>query len=261
MDESQIDFTHILDIMHEDTLSAISLRVEGCFEAINEEGLFDASRLANPMLPQYHPKQLIELLNAGKTKRVKAILLHVIRSLKNRKASMPNLFARGAPMRKMSRQESSCRPTRGDRSPILDSVGGVSQRRLSRLSSVSIDDNRLDYDELDSLSPLPLYALFAADMVTSGSQKAVNMERDGNDFQQQNYDSLFNDAVGFGDGEELDEALLAEEFSLSQNPTASDALSQRTRHSSIASEAFVGGASTSAVAIISVPTNFTMTHR
>lgn len=51
-------------------------------EAVSEEGLFEAARLANPMLPQYHPKQLIEMLNAGKTKRVKAILLHVLRALK-----------------------------------------------------------------------------------------------------------------------------------------------------------------------------------
>lgn len=58
------------------------LKEEGVLEAISEEGLFEAARLANPILPQYHPKQLIEMLNAGKTKRVKAILLHVLRTLK-----------------------------------------------------------------------------------------------------------------------------------------------------------------------------------
>lgn len=51
-------------------------------EAVSEEGLFEASRLANPILPQYHPKLLIEMLNAGKTKRVKAILMHVLQNLK-----------------------------------------------------------------------------------------------------------------------------------------------------------------------------------
>lgn len=29
---------------------------EGVLEAISEEGLFEASRLSSPMLPQYHPK-------------------------------------------------------------------------------------------------------------------------------------------------------------------------------------------------------------
>lgn len=58
------------------------MKDEGVLEAVSEEGLFEAARLANPMLPQYHPKQLIEMLNAGKTKRVKAILLHVLRALR-----------------------------------------------------------------------------------------------------------------------------------------------------------------------------------
>ena len=48
----------------------------------NDEGIFEAARLAAPILPQYHPQQLIKMLNSGKTRRVKAILLHVLRSLK-----------------------------------------------------------------------------------------------------------------------------------------------------------------------------------
>jgi len=42
-------------------------------------GLFEASRIACPVLPQYHPKQLMELLNSGKTRWVKAILAHLVR--------------------------------------------------------------------------------------------------------------------------------------------------------------------------------------
>jgi len=41
-------------------------------------GLFEASHLACPVLPQYHPKQLIELLNSGKIRWVKAILAHLV---------------------------------------------------------------------------------------------------------------------------------------------------------------------------------------
>lgn len=63
--------------MHE-----LASRDEHVLEAISDEGLFEAARLASPILPQYHPKQLIELLNSGKTRRVKAILLHVIHCLK-----------------------------------------------------------------------------------------------------------------------------------------------------------------------------------
>ena len=42
-------------------------------------GLFEASRIACPVLPQYHPKQLVELLNSGKIRWVKAILAHLVR--------------------------------------------------------------------------------------------------------------------------------------------------------------------------------------
>jgi hypothetical protein len=44
-------------------------------------GLFEASRIVCPVLPQYHPKQLMELLNSGKIRRVKAILAHLVRCI------------------------------------------------------------------------------------------------------------------------------------------------------------------------------------
>lgn len=49
-----------------------------------DEGLFEAARLATPLLPQYHPRLLLELMYAGKTRRVKAILLHVLRYIRDR---------------------------------------------------------------------------------------------------------------------------------------------------------------------------------
>lgn len=69
---------------------------DAILKSVVEEGIFEASRLANPILPQYHPQGncafdrmnsvsslvLIKMLNSGKTKRVKAILLHVLRALK-----------------------------------------------------------------------------------------------------------------------------------------------------------------------------------
>lgn len=60
----------------------VNLPIKPLADNLLDEGVFEAARLANPMLPQYHPKQLIEMLNAGKTKRVKAILLHVLKALK-----------------------------------------------------------------------------------------------------------------------------------------------------------------------------------
>ena len=61
------------ELLKSDSVSGIHL-IEDC-------GLFEASRLANPVLPQYHPKQLIELLGFGKIRRVKAILAHLVRCI------------------------------------------------------------------------------------------------------------------------------------------------------------------------------------
>lgn len=57
---------------------------EQFLQLVRDEGLFEAARLATPLLPQYHPRQLMELLNAGKTKRVKAILLHILRYVRDK---------------------------------------------------------------------------------------------------------------------------------------------------------------------------------
>lgn len=47
--------------------------------ASSTSGIFEASHIAAPVLPQYHPRQLMELLNSGKIRRVKAILAHLVR--------------------------------------------------------------------------------------------------------------------------------------------------------------------------------------
>ena len=44
-------------------------------------GLFEAAHIACAVLPQYHPKQLMELLNSGKIRWVKAILGKIERLL------------------------------------------------------------------------------------------------------------------------------------------------------------------------------------
>lgn len=51
------------------------------YDYMPDYGLFEASRIACPVLPQYHPKQLMELLNCGKIRWVKAILAHLVRCI------------------------------------------------------------------------------------------------------------------------------------------------------------------------------------
>ncbi|EGT56880.1 hypothetical protein CAEBREN_01145 [Caenorhabditis brenneri] len=66
------------------------------------EGVFETARICSPILPQYHPKRLIVLLNAGKKRRVKAILNHVLTSLKQRKSAAHNPLSRAVSIKRMS---------------------------------------------------------------------------------------------------------------------------------------------------------------
>jgi hypothetical protein len=67
------------DFLSKFNLSKSKSESTASLSVIQEFGLFEAYRIANPVLPQYHPKLLMELLNSGKTRRVKAILSHLVR--------------------------------------------------------------------------------------------------------------------------------------------------------------------------------------
>uniref|UniRef100_A0A915PHM0 RAVE complex protein Rav1 C-terminal domain-containing protein n=1 Tax=Setaria digitata TaxID=48799 RepID=A0A915PHM0_9BILA len=126
-------------------LQTLFLKDEHVLEAISDEGLFEAARLANPILPQYHPKLLIELLNSGRTHVVKAILLHVLKSLKQLNVSMPDPLSRVSSIRKMS---------------LAD--GDLSGQNVTRGFFDISDDLNIEYDELDGIPPLPLHILLSA---------------------------------------------------------------------------------------------------
>ncbi len=50
-------------------------------EIMQDSGIFMQADAQFPTLPQYHPRQLLELLNSGKVNRVKAILMHLTRCI------------------------------------------------------------------------------------------------------------------------------------------------------------------------------------
>ncbi|XP_055600710.1 dmX-like protein 2 isoform X3 [Uranotaenia lowii] len=99
---------------------------------MTDYGLFEASRIACPVLPQYHPKQLMELLNSGKIRWVKAILAHLVRCI------------------------SGSYSVRG---------GGGDEESLNRQIP---EELTLDYAEITSIPPLPLWTLLTADKETVG---------------------------------------------------------------------------------------------
>ncbi|VDO29703.1 unnamed protein product [Onchocerca flexuosa] len=150
-------------------LQTLLLKDEHVLEAISEEGLFEAARLASPILPQYHPKLLIELLNSGRTHVVKAILLHVLKSLKQLNVSIPNPLSRASSMRRLSLSSGDLK---------MEGSGHDVTRGLSD----TFDDSNLEYDELDGIPPLPLHILLSAgDPFSVAKEKASEIQDDSLD--------------------------------------------------------------------------------
>ncbi|XP_078694772.1 dmX-like protein 2 isoform X2 [Branchiostoma floridae x Branchiostoma belcheri] len=121
-------------------------------KTLHDIGLFEAAYLASPTLPQYHPQQLMEIMNFGKFRRVRAILSHIVRCISSDdQVTLP------------AEQDTSGDET--DRRRHL--TRGLSM--LSRSYSISADpfehgqEGHPDFVELESIPPLPLYALLAAD--------------------------------------------------------------------------------------------------
>nr|CAH7714409.1 unnamed protein product [Callosobruchus chinensis] len=136
-------------------------------------GLFEASRIACPVLPQYHPKQLMELLNSGKIRWVKAILAHLVKCIG------------------------------GNQEPPEEVQGWARSRTLSMSYTAGSPEHRasigeiaLDYDEINNIPPLPLWTLLAADKESSGQQeekKDYNELFDNNVIIEESLDNLLDD--------------------------------------------------------------------
>nr|XP_033775682.1 dmX-like protein 2 isoform X3 [Geotrypetes seraphini] len=130
-----------------------SAMVDDVFSApavIQDGGLFEAAHALSPTLPQYHPTQLLELMDLGRVRRAKAILSHLVKCIAGEVAVVKDTDT-------------------GD--------GSTPKRHLSRTISVSGStakdtiiagkDGIREYTEIDSIPPLPLYALLSADSDTT----------------------------------------------------------------------------------------------
>nr|NVI76953.1 Rabconnectin-3A [Cucujiformia] len=118
---------------------------EANIDYMPDYGLFEASRIACPVLPQYHPKQLMELLNSGKIRWVKAILAHLVKCI-------------GGNQDTFEERQSWARA----RTLSVSYPAGSPEHRAS------IGDIALDYDEINNIAPLPLWTLLAADKERPG---------------------------------------------------------------------------------------------
>ncbi|XP_022699027.1 dmX-like protein 2 isoform X2 [Varroa jacobsoni] len=162
-------------------------------ELLPDFGLFETSRLACPVLPQYHPKQLMELLAFGKIKRVKAILAHLVRCLRK---------GTGQEEREALSQDSWSK----SRTYSLAAPSGTTpQASPGAGDNVFTEEVHLDYVEITSIPPLPLYKLLEADTQVLSQEQAkdqkgkatsgTNGEHKRNVRQTDDYSMLFDDAT------------------------------------------------------------------
>ena len=159
--------------------SSVSLTV------IHELGLFEAARQANPVLPQYHPKSLMELLNFGKVRRVKAILAHLTRCIAGREVTKNVDEMASDDKNHVMRQRTYS---------IAQSPGE---------STMLNEEITLDYVEIRSIPPLPLYALLGADNdIAPAPADIIAHPGPVSPSEKTDYKDLFQSSVM--DGEELD---------------------------------------------------------
>ncbi|KAM9744364.1 dmX-like protein 1 isoform 4-T5 [Menidia menidia] len=143
---------------------------------MEDSGLFDAAHQLFPTLPQYHPVQLLELMDLGKVHRAKAILSHLVKCIAGEIITL---------------KDSNTNPEKRLRSRTI-SVGGSTARDQKIFSKA--ESTHPDYTEISSVPPLPLYALLAADEDTPQLDKAGSVSGDSGHGSSQTdaYDELFH---------------------------------------------------------------------
>lgn len=149
------------------TLFDLSLEME-------DSGLFEAAHSLCPTLPQYHPVQLLELMDLGKVRRAKAILSHLVKCIAGEVIAISDPFHE-----KRYRSLSICASGSSTRDPMTFNRCVIT-----------------DYTEIDSVPPLPLYALLAADEECSYActEKSNTPKKLNKHVTDENYEDLFQNS-------------------------------------------------------------------
>uniref|UniRef100_I3KAT6 Dmx like 1 n=1 Tax=Oreochromis niloticus TaxID=8128 RepID=I3KAT6_ORENI len=141
---------------------------------MEDSGLFEAAHQLFPTLPQYHPVQLLELMDLGKVHRAKAILSHLVKCIAGEIVTL---------------QDSSTSPEKRVRSRTI-SVGGSTATDQKMFSKA--ENSSADYTEISSIPPLPLYALLGADDDTPKPVGSVSGDSGHGSSHTDAYDELFH---------------------------------------------------------------------
>jgi hypothetical protein len=147
-------------------------------------GLFEASHLACPVLPQYHPKQLMELLNSGKIKWVKAILNHLVKCISpgGHRTRGENSFS-GLDLERNSRDWTKSRTLSLSVGPSGSSPSPSGEHKKNSTSAMP-EELTLDYAEIRAVPPMPLWMLLEADK-----------EKPRSAVENQEYSELFSESI------------------------------------------------------------------
>nr|XP_021509572.1 dmX-like protein 1 [Meriones unguiculatus] len=150
---------------------------------MEDSGLFEAAHVLSPTLPQYHPLQLLELMDLGKVRRAKAILSHLVKCIAGEVVAL---------------NETESNHDRRLRSLTISASGSTTRDP----QAFNKTENR-DYTEIDSVPPLPLYALLAADddsyyssLEKSNNESSLNKSKQ---LSKETYDELFQTSVLMSD--------------------------------------------------------------
>ncbi|KAM6201363.1 dmX-like protein 2 isoform 5-T5 [Rhynchocyon petersi] len=143
---------------------------------IQDGGLFEAAHVLSPTLPQYHPTQLLELMDLGKVRRAKAILSHLVKCIAGEVAIVRDTDAGEGTKRHLSR---------------TISVSGSTAKDTVTIGK----DGTRDYTEIDSIPPLPLHALLAADQDTTYriSEESTKMPQSYEDHTKSQSDDQYSE--------------------------------------------------------------------
>uniref|UniRef100_A0A8C4RWD8 Dmx like 1 n=1 Tax=Erpetoichthys calabaricus TaxID=27687 RepID=A0A8C4RWD8_ERPCA len=189
-------------------------------------GLFEAAHELFPTLPQYHPVQLMELMDLGKVRRAKAILSHLVKCIAGEVVAL---------------KDNSTNQERRLRSLTISASGST-----ARDPKTFNKTENTDYTEIDSIPPLPLYALLSADQEVS--PRAVekpnsSVSHNGNqESKKDDYDELFQlssipDELSFSDTDGTDTKPTVIDLSLYSptyfGPEHAQVLSSHLLHSSL----------------------------
>ncbi|XP_012372214.1 dmX-like protein 1 [Octodon degus] len=155
---------------------------------MEDSGLFEAAHMLSPTLPQYHPLQLLELMDLGKVRRAKAILSHLVKCIAGEIVALNDAE---------SNHERRLRS-------LTISASGSTTRDPQAFNKAE----NTDYTEIDSVPPLPLYALLAADddsyyssLEKSSNDSSLNKS---NLLSKESYDELFQTSSLVPDVQELE---------------------------------------------------------